>query len=237
MRDLEFVPNLHHALRGFWRDNNYGKIPSPQSFWSNLNIALKRATWSRVLDVCQLVYRSLMESYGKERADDFNTELNNVFYEAGVIWRMDEDRFERRHDSITEESLKAVFSVLIGPEFHGPDEQFGHAITALNARPEPNLRGCVSDAVGALEGVANIIAGTEGEQLNDLLKQSLYKTQIHGALLRVLDSLYGYRGNASAHGQVGESQVGFEEAEWVLRLCASTIVYLAKKFQHAETNR
>ena len=93
----------------------------------------------------------------------------------------------------------------------------------------------MTDAIGAVEAVANIIAGTKGKQLSVLLDNHPFKSGIHGALKTMIDKLYGYRGNASAHGQVGESGVGFEEAEWVVGLCASTIVYLAKKFPIAET--
>ena len=75
----------------------------------------------------------------------------------------------------------------------------------------------------------NIIAGTQSQQLNRLIDREPFKSQIHGALREVIGKVYGYRGNTAAHGQVGESTVGIEEAEWVLVMCASTMVYIVRK--------
>ncbi len=105
-------------------------------------------------------------------------------------------------------------------------------IDCLNQRPEPDEENCVKDAVGALEAVANIVAGTAGVQLNTMLNQEPFRSGIHPTIRQSIEKIYAYRGAAPGvgHGQVGPSVVGVSEAIWVLATTAATIIYFVAKF-------
>ena len=173
------------------------------------------------------LYRSPAET---DYSDEFANEANQLFARGGLAWRFEGGLIQRAMNPQVIQYVNSAQTILSDTRYAGPDEQFAQAILAFNTRPMPNYRGCVTDAVGTIEAVANIIKNTKGRTLTDLLKTEPFQSEIHGTLKNMLGNLYGYRGNASAHGQVGPSDVEIEEAEWVLGLCASTIVYFSKKF-------
>ena len=83
-----------------------------------------------------------------------------------------------------------------------------------------------------MEGVAKIIARKPDMPLSDLLKGDPFKSAIHQTLIEALDKIYAYRGAVTAHGQTGSQSryYGTEEAEWVLGMSATTMVFLSNKF-------
>ena len=119
------------------------------------------------------------------------------------------------------------------PRFSGPDEQYRKAIDHLNKRPEPDEENCVKDAVGAVEGVANIIAGTSGAQLTHLLAKDRLKSALPPTVKEALKKVYAYRGAApgAAHSLVGPPTVDLDDATWVLTVSAATLIYLEGKFK------
>ena len=50
--------------------------------------------------------------------------------------------------------------------------------------------------------------------------------------MAIIERLYVYRGDESgvAHAKTDASSVGFEEADWVLSMSATAMVYLMNKF-------
>lgn len=225
-----FVFKLNHALREFWREYNYGRIPSAAAIWSNITLALKKANWSRVLDVCQLIYHTILEVYGNERASRFNAELNKVFYESGVAWRMDEDRFERVIHPEAGESIHRARLILAEPRFQAPAEQFKLALNQFNDRPEPNYKDSINNAIESVEGMVRIISGNKSGLLPQILRREPFKSNVHPTLIEALIKLYAFRGDETAHGIVEPFHVAPEEAELVLGMVTANIVYLANKF-------
>jgi hypothetical protein len=102
----------------------------------------------------------------------------------------------------------------------------------LSKRPDPDEENCVKDAIGAVEAVANILAGSTGVQLNRLLDREPFTSGIHPTIRQTIDKIYAYRGAAPGvgHGQVGPSAVSLAEAMWVLAISAATILYFVQKF-------
>ena len=211
---------------------------------------LQKCEWWQFYDIVESLYEIILERVPKgieyreanienprptwdiveEPTGSYEELVNEIFAREGLAWRLDGGQIQRATNPQVKENIEAAHAVLMEPRFLGPDDQFQAAIDHLNRRPNPELRSCVTECIGSVEGVANIIAGTQGKQLSRLLATEPLKSNVHGALRKALDSIYGYRGNTAAHGQGGESEIGIEEADFVLGICASTLVYLAKKF-------
>lgn len=147
---------------------------------------------------------------------------------------MQGEAFEKIMDEATAGSIQAAKSILVEPRFEAPSEQFATAISQFHERPTPNLKDCITNAINALEGVARVITAREAV-LSTRLQGSLLREKIHPTLLETLSKLYAYRGSVTAHGQTGEQDqwCDIEEAEWVIGMCATTMVYLANKFPTA----
>jgi len=229
-----FIDKLAHALRPIQRRyTERGPNPSParNETLGTTRYLLSTLDFNAAFDICQEIYRAMLDVYGADIASQFNLELNKVFDDAGVIWRMDGVIFNRVMDSSTEDSIGASQTALAEPRFQAPKDQFNLAIKQFSERPEPNVKDCINNAIGALEGVAREVTG-KAKVLSSLLNEEPLKSRIHPALREAMQKVYAYRGAVTAHGQTGaqSSSYGLEEAEWLMGMCATSIAYISKKF-------
>lgn len=193
---------------------------------------VKQCHWYQCYDILEEIATITKEQLGQESLEEFSGGVNAILAREGMAWKLEQGKIVRRYNPIVEEQIKKVHMLLVAPEFTGPDEQFEKAVGHLSKRPNPDEENCVKDAVGAMEAVANIVAGSNNKQLNDLLKEEPFKSGIHTTIKQAIEKLYAYRGAApgASHGQVGPAVVGVEEAMWVLTTSAATILYFVSKF-------
>jgi len=193
---------------------------------------LAKCLWYQCYDILEEISSLINQRLGVEESEEFSGRINAILAREGIPWKLEEGKVVRALNQQAAEQIKEVRVLLRDPKFKGPDEQFAKAIEHLNKRPEPDEENCVKDAVGALEAIANITAGTSGKQLNDLLREEPFRSHIHQTLIQSIDKVYAYRGAApgASHGQVGPSVVGLAEAKWVLSMSATTILYFVDKF-------
>ncbi len=193
---------------------------------------LQQCEWWQLYDILQQLSQLISKKWGEEYSVDFSNRINEILSREGIPWKMENSEIVRTLSPPIQEQIREAHVLLTNPKFEGPDEQFQKAIDCLNQRPELDEENCVKDAVGALEAVANIIAGTTGVQLNNLLNQEPFRSDIHPAIRQSIEKIYAYRGAAPGvgHGRVGPSVVGTAEAIWVLATTAATIIYFISKF-------
>ena len=235
----DFTDRLRHSLRPFLRrytDISTSAESNPDTTWAITRYILSTVDWNVTFDVCQVIYRALLDTYGRNKANQFSLEVNKAFEEAGVGWRMDGADFKRVLDSSTEESIGASQTALVDPRFQAPKDQFNLAMKQFSERPEPNVRDCINNAIGSLEGVARVVTGKESV-LSNLLNEEPLKSRIHPALREAMQKVYADRGAVTAHGQTGaqSSSYGLKEAEWLMGMCATSIAYISKKFPTTTT--
>jgi len=193
---------------------------------------LQQCAWWQFYDILEQISQIIAERWGEEYYSDFSSKVNTHLSREGIPWKMENGKVIRALEPMIQERIHEASALLTNPRFEGPDEQFKKSLAYLNQRPEPDEENCVKDAVGALEGVANIIKGTTGLQLNNLLNQEPFRSRIHPTIRQSIDKIYAYRGVAPGvgHSQVGPATVSIAEATWVLTTSAATMLYFAAKF-------
>jgi hypothetical protein len=193
---------------------------------------LLQCSWWQFYDMLQQISEYINQQWGEECSVAFSGRLNIVLAREGIPWKIEDNEVIRALAPQVQEQISKASALLTNPKFEGPDEQFNKAILCLNRRPEPDEENCVKDAVGALEAVANIIAGTTGIQLNTLLNRELFRSNVDIIIRQTIEKIYAYRGAAPGvgHALIGHSTVGITEATWVLATSAATILYLVAKF-------
>lgn len=204
--------------------------PAPFSYHAGIiTPIINRCEWFEFLDIVEESYRWLDDETAKSV---YETAINELFRDENIGRKLENGRVERISSEPTRQQIEQARTMLQDPRFLGPDQQFAKAIEHFSKRPDPDEENCIKDAVGAMEGAARIISGKEKELLPQILDTEPFRSEIHGALRKAIDRVCGFRGDVPgvAHGQTGPSKVGIEEAEWVLGFCASTIIYLVKKF-------
>ncbi len=205
--------------------------PAGGPFSYYIPAVLAQCSWYEFYDILERIFRLPGRGFGRTKTE-FLGKINAILAREGIPWKLEQGKVIRALNAQIAKLINESHVLLTDPRFKGPDEQFAKAIEHLNRRPDPDEENCVKDAVGALEAVANIIAGTTGKQLNDLLREELFTSGVHPIIRQAIEKIYAYRGAApgAAHGQVGSAMVTSEEAIWVLATSAATIIYFAHKF-------
>lgn len=193
---------------------------------------LTQCLWWQFYDILEEISQLISWGWGGEYLTAFSKNISVILARDGIPWSLEHGRVVRALNLQLAKQIQKVHTLLANPRFKGPDEQFEKAVEYLNKRPDPDEENCVKDAVGAIEAVANIIAGTTGVQLNKLLGREPFKSGMHPAIIQAIEKIYAYRGAAPGvgHGQVGPPAVGLAEATWVLATSSATILYLVCKF-------
>ena len=230
----EIIGNMlaHHIDTKFRQRLSYPVLRRAASTWE----------WYDFYDVCELChqffsniedksYVHLFRSgrYPTGLAVKFTEELNRLFDDDNVGYRLNHGLIERSLPTHIALVIEEVRNLLHGPKFKGPDEQFGKAIAFLNQRPQPDTENCVKEATGALEGVARILSGDTTAGLGKMLNDH-FKPKLAPALYKLFEGMWGYASNApgARHAKVGDANIAVEEAEFTLHTCAAMILYISK---------
>lgn len=224
---LLFRPYISKVLR---REPPGSPMGGPWAYYIPRTLA-QCSCW-QFYDVLEDISQLIARGWGEEYLATFSANITTILARDGIPWSLDQGQVVRTLNPQVAKQIQEVCTLLANPKFIGPDEQFDKAVRFLNKRPNRDEKNCVKDAVGAVEAVANIIAGTTGVQLNTLLDREPFRSGIHPAIRQAIAKIYAYRGAAPGvgHGQVGPSEVGLAEAIWVLAASAATILYFVSKF-------
>lgn len=230
-----FTTEFYERIRPYIWEVLKNAPPYPPHFgaWNFTAIeeTVNRCEWYVFYDICELACNVVAKNSGW-RVEEFQTKLNEIFAIDVLPWCLDGGLIAPRRPAVITEIFEHAKTALSEPRFSGPDEQFSKANQHLAKRPEPDTENCVKDAIGALEGIARIATNQPKRTLGEILKREPLKSTVPPLLLAAIEKVYAYRGDEPgvAHGQIGPSTVAIEEADWVLSMCASTMVYFAKRF-------
>jgi hypothetical protein len=184
--------------------------------------------WDEFCDLYEHVWSLLPDGVDQSFAEELNAVFLRNHFGNELRNGLVEIVGSREHERAVAEAR----AILRDSDLVGPDEQFQKAIGFFNRRPEPDCENCVKEAVLVVEGVARILLGEHSLTLSDALKKVRKEKDVHPTLVAMLERLYAYRGDAEGvgHALTGEKEVRFEEAEFVLGVSASAIVYLARLY-------
>lgn len=112
-----------------------------------------------------------------------------------------------------------------------------NALSLLSDRKSPDYRNSMKESISAVEAVCQLLAGdphaTLGSALNAIQKSG--KVELHSALKDAMTKLYGYTSDADGirHALKDTSTVDYEDAMFMLTVCAGYVSYLTAKAQKA----
>jgi hypothetical protein len=110
-----------------------------------------------------------------------------------------------------------------------------HLVSALELladRKNPHFRNSIKESISAVEALCKIITGNSSATLGEGLTLIEKKHFLHAALKKSFSSLYGYTSDSSGirHALLeNDTEVGFEEAKFMLVSCSAFINYLKSK--------
>ena len=110
------------------------------------------------------------------------------------------------------------------------------SLNLLSDRKNPDYRNSIKESILAVEAICNLIAQTDKTTLGQALKKIENKLELHPALKKAFDSLYGYTSDAEGirHSLLDEPNLDFEDAKFMLVSCSAFINYLKIKASKAK---
>ncbi|GAI38005.1 unnamed protein product, partial [marine sediment metagenome] len=105
------------------------------------------------------------------------------------------------------------------------------AMGLLSDRKAPDYRNSIKESISAVETICRLISGRDDATLGGALKVVKGKIDLHPALEKAFDSLYGYTSDEGGirHALMGVPDLDFEDAKFMLVSCAAFINYLKLK--------
>lgn len=120
--------------------------------------------------------------------------------------------------------------------FAGVRRHLASALAFLGDREDPHYADSVKESISAVEGMAQLIVGSDKATLGDALKQLReHHVRIHPCLNQAFEKLYGYTSDADGvrHGSFRPSEIGVAEARFMLVACSAFVSYLIEKATEA----
>ncbi len=134
--------------------------------------------------------------------------------------------------NVPEETKKMILSVegLLLGKYDSVLEQFQKGIKFLYHNTTPDALNSVKETVGAVEGLAKILLKQPSSTLGDLAKPLASNYMNHPAMEKIIHGIYGVASDVpgARHGAHRQTDFGFSDAEFILNVSASIILYLMK---------
>ena len=149
-------------------------ITTPRDVWDLLfPIIEKRHGWE-IYNLIETLYAELKTSPYSPNPHKFEVELNQLFGEESIGWRLEDGKLAHTLPVAAREQVDAVFKELGNPRFAPALAHIIAAYKAYNAQPQRGLEVC-SNAYDACESVAKEIFGLPTATFGDVLKEARSK--------------------------------------------------------------
>jgi hypothetical protein len=127
--------------------------------------------------------------------------------------------------------LSDTIEEMLRGKYEGPLGQFRKAQNFLYEVNPPDYLNCVKESVGAVEAIARVLCNEPKKTLSELMPQLKANHLSHPAMAKIIDGIYGVRSDEPGvgHGAYETSAFGYSDAEFILNICASIMIYLYRK--------
>jgi len=210
----DFFKRAHDTMPTAWED----QYADYREYFFN-------AAWNKVYDFLEFIGAHYVATTS-ERGEFFK-ECNHILEREVSAYRFVNGSIAQLTAPAEIEAIEAA-SNLPSP-LGAVSAQLNSAFLHLTNRETPDYRNSIKESIGAVESMCSIIAGQEKADLNTALKTLEKKLDLHGALRRGFDSLFGYTSDSDGirHGlMLDKSELTFDDAKFMLVTCSAFVNYL-----------
>ena len=183
--------------------------------WYVVSLMMDRLPWYAVFDLVEKVCP------GEMKFAPLQDDINECCEEYGIAWKLVDGLVQERGDEIHERLIQDATSALTTTGRPTAAAELRKAIAALSERPDPDTRGAVSRAVGAVEALARDISGYR----NATLGQLAGKLGLPSPLPEAIAKVWGYASDRARHVREGQT-IELDQAYLVVNLCATLASHL-----------
>jgi len=220
-------------LRKIWID--YFKKPldtldgRSQYVYNELRNYYFNSKWYEIYDFIEFITESYSD---KEINEAFMAYINSILKKELSGYRFVGGKITQITSG---EEISAIEEALNIPDkFKGVKIHLESALDKLSDRKSPDYRNSIKESISAVESMIEILVNEKCNFKNGLKKiEEKYIKSLHPALKEAFIKLYGYTSDAEGirHALLGEPELKFEDAKFMLVSCSAFVNYLIAKFQ------
>ena len=212
------------ALRKLPDRSNWSDYPN---IWNEVQQLVEEAPWYKIYDIIEGIHTYLRER-SPYFAGPFQDEINNLFRELGIGWKLVNGAIEARGPDAIEEIVTRAKEALSAAKLPTAGGELQEAIRDVARRPTPDTTGALQHAMAALECVARVATGDTKATLGEIVKHNpgLLPPPMDGAV----EKMWGYASQVARHVQEGTAP-GWDDAQAAVGLAAVVVTYLSAKLK------
>lgn len=236
---LSSIEDIDFLFKRLWHNFFKKPLDTLDDYWADTYKLMRKyffeCAWYEVYDFIEFIANNHKNTYNAILSNEkfvafcnstLKRELSAYRFINGKIAQITSEE----EISEIEESLK-VTSPLKPVKNH-----LKRALDLLADRKSPDYRNSIKESISAVESICNLIDKNSKATLGQALKQIEEKIELHPALKKAFESLYGYTSDAEGirHALLDEPNLDFEDAKFMLVSCSTFINYLITKSSKAE---
>ncbi len=198
---------------------------SPDFARRSMMNTLNGCDWWDVYDIAEEVYK-IVDDHMQKKYTDL---LNRFFMREGFGWEMRDGLIEYRGAEPFAIVTKSAEKVLASRGFDRAANEVREAMRDISRRPEPDITGAATHALGALEAVARKDTGKK-----DPLGQLIPFLALQAPLDKVAHKLWGFASNTARH-MSEERHIDADEAEFTVTVACALATLIAKRHPPIDT--
>jgi hypothetical protein len=202
--------------------NEFYNLHDP-TVWKRMYSYIEQFQWWEVYEFAEVVFQSL-DAHNRYEAERFQAELNKVFAEHNIPYRMFGGETVYKGSESFESTVSAAMSALAARGSKTAKDEIHKSLEDLSRHP-PDLTGAVHHAMAALECVANAVCGEEGETLGQVIKK--HPDKFPPPLGDAVSKLYGFASEKGRHITEGR-EPDPKEVELIVGIAATVATYLSR---------
>lgn len=205
---------------------------NPRSVFKKLENYIHSSDWFDVYDFIEKIIEFSKDIYYESSVASFIEDCNLLLEEELCGYRIISGFVT---PIITHTEIAEIEEALLHP-FDTVNQHLKTALELFSDRVTPNYPNSVKESVSAVEGICKIILSEKNITLGAALK-SLENSgiSIHGAFKRGLSNIYGWTSSDAGirHARIDDSDIGSDEAKFMIVLCSAFINFLITKAERA----
>ncbi len=235
---LSYIEDMNFLFKLLW--HNYFKKPLDtlddhwQRTYGEIREYFFQCQWNEAYDFIEFIVKNYKDEYNDTSVNKkFMDFCNSIFERELSAYRFINGKIAQitSEEEITEieEALESTKNQKSAPH------HLKRALDLLADRKSPDYRNSIKESISAVEAICNLIAKNSKATLGQALKEIEKKAELHPALKKAFDCLYGYTSDAGGirHALLDEPNLDFEDAKFMLVSCSGFINYLIAKASKA----
>ena len=126
-------------------------------------------------------------------------------------------------------SIEETIKLAKENKLSGARTHIATALQYLSAKPDPDYRNAIKEAISSLESLVTVLGGKGN--FSTVISKLNEKLEVHPALIKGITNLYGYTSNEEGirHAILEQKIITYDDAKYMIVMCSGLFNFLVSK--------